>query len=55
MKKDKTLDVVVTFRIEKETIEKLKTYARKLSSKKDKDILYVDIIRDLIREKTEKL
>ena len=47
----KLLNVVVTFRIEEDVLENLKSYARKKSAEEDTDISYADIIRELIRKK----
>ena len=49
----KLLKAVVTFRIEEESLEEIKSYARKESAEQNRDISYADIIRDLIRKKVE--
>jgi len=48
-------NIVVSFRICPEYIEKLKTLARQRSVKENTDITYADIIRELIKKKVEKV
>ena len=55
MKSKKTPKIVVTLRVEEEHINKLKSFARRKSVEEEKDITYVDIIRDLIKRKVVKI
>lgn len=45
---------VISLRIDPDHLEKLRKMARTISAKKDKDVSYADIIRELIEKKLEK-
>lgn len=46
--------IIVSFRIEKSMLERLKCFARKQSLEKNKDISYASLIREMIRQKVAK-
>jgi len=54
LKKQRENNIPITLRIKPQHIDKLKSLARERSFKENKDIIYVDIIRELIEKECSK-